>query len=114
MLRLHLTTVVCMAALYTACAEVAAEEIRVVDSRGLVRAVQVVSGAARMVIRLEPKEAGAARGECVATNVDGLAAERRVPVAHSSECIFTDMVAGSWQITVPKDHMWRVQISPSK
>jgi hypothetical protein len=84
----------------------AAEEIRVVDAGGLVRAVKVVRANARIVVTLN----SAATGECVATNVDGLAAERRVPVSPQGECIFSDVGVGSWQVQVPGKVGWRVRI----
>jgi len=86
-----------------------AAELRVVDSGGLLRAVKVVRGKARIVIVLQPagKSAG---GECVATNIDGLAVERRVAVSPQGECSFADMSEGSWQIDLPDNRKWRAQI----
>jgi hypothetical protein len=87
-----------------------ADEIRVVDARGLVRAVKVTKGALRMVVILEPANSAVVKGECVATNVDGLAAEKRVPVSPQSECTFTEVSGGSWQVSVPQGATWRVQL----
>jgi hypothetical protein len=84
----------------------AAEEIRVVDAGGLVRAVKVVRGNTRIVVTLNSPTAG----ECVATNVDGLAVERRVSVSPRGECVFADVAVGSWQVQVPGNVGWRVRI----
>lgn len=83
-----------------------AAEIRVVDAGGLVRAVKVVHENARIVVTLN----SVASGECVATNVDGLAAERRVPVSSRGECVFSNVGVGSWQVQVPGSVGWRVHI----
>lgn len=83
-----------------------AAEIRVVDAGGLVRAVKVVRGNARVVIALNQSVSG----ECVATNVDGLAAEKRVAVSPQGECVFVDVGVGSWQVQVPGSVGWRVRI----
>jgi len=99
-----------LVAIALADSDVVADEIRVVDARGLVRAVKITRGAARMVVTLEPKNDVATTGECVATNVDGLAAEKRVAVSEKYECTFAEVRGGSWQISVPKDYMWRVQL----
>lgn len=97
---------VCLMALWSAAD---AAELRVVDSGGLVRAVRIVRGKARVVIVFQPggKSTG---GECVATNVDGLATERHASVSAQGECTFTEMSEGSWQINVPGDRKWRAQI----
>jgi hypothetical protein len=83
-----------------------AAEIRVVDAGGLVRAVKVVREKARIVVTLNSPAAG----ECVATNVDGLAAERRIAVSPRGECVFADVGVGSWQVQVPGNVGWRVRI----
>ena len=87
-----------------------ADEIRVVDARGLVRAVKISRGAVRVVVTLEGDKGASPRGECVATNVDGLSAENRVQVSAKGECLFSDVTGGSWQIVVPSDFSWRVQL----
>jgi hypothetical protein len=87
-----------------------ADEIRVVDARGLVRAVKISRGAVRIVVTLEGAMAASPRGECVATNVDGLSAEKRVQVSAKGECVFSDVTGGSWQIVVPSGFSWRVQL----
>jgi hypothetical protein len=84
----------------------AAAEIRVVDAGGLVRAVKVVRENARIVVTLNFPTVG----ECVATNVDGLAAERRVAVSPRGECVFPDVGVGSWQVQVPGKVGWHVRI----
>ena len=86
-----------------------AAELKVVDATGLLRAVRVVGGNARIVVTiLQPP--GALHGECVATNVDGLSSEKRVPISPKGECVFMDMAVGSWQITLPVQGKWRAQI----
>lgn len=87
-----------------------AAEVRIVDLRGLVRAVKVTPGAARVVITLEALNGVALKGECVATNVDGLAAEKRAQISPKAECVFSEVSAGSWQISVPQGFLWRVQL----
>lgn len=108
-----LLKVVCISALVSIGAVVfdaSADEIRVVDARGLVRAVKITQGVARMVVTFEPPNGVAAKGECVATNVDGLAAQKRVAISVKSECTFSEVTGGSWQISVPQGYMWRVQL----
>jgi len=91
-----------------------AAELRVVDALGLVRAVKVVRGPARIVISLQSPNGhvGAAviRGECIAVNTDGLAAERKTNVSSRNECIFDQMSEGSWQIRVPEAATWKAQV----
>lgn len=91
-----------------------AAELRVVDAAGLVRALKVVRGPARIVITLQPASGpgstAAVRGECVAVNIDGLAAEKKAQVNSRSECIFEQMSEGSWQIRVPEKVTWRTQV----
>jgi hypothetical protein len=86
-----------------------AAEIRVVDSAGLVRAVRVVQRNSRIVITIQGGS-GSSHGECVATNIDGLSAEKRVLVSPKGECVFNDMPVGSWHVTVPGKESWRAQI----
>lgn len=87
-----------------------ADEIRIVDTRGLVRAVKVVRGSVKMVVTLESLTGLNAKGECLANNVDGLAAEKRVAITSSSECIFNGVGAGSWLVSVPTGFTWRVKL----
>ena len=86
-----------------------AAELRLIDSGGLVRAVKVVRGNARVVVSLS-SPSGSLSGECTAVNVDGLAPEKRVPISAKGECIFLDVPVGSWQIGVPEGAQWRAQI----
>lgn len=88
-----------------------AEEIRIVDERGLVRVVKITRGAVKVLVTLESKsDTVTAHGECRAINVDGLAAEKRVQVSEKGECVFQGVTGGSWQITVPPQFQWRVQL----
>lgn len=91
---------------------VSAQEMRIVDAHGLVRAVRATKGVAvRIVVTLDLLDKPAPKGECVANNVDGLASEKRVPVSASKgECVFTDVAPGSWQIAVPEGFTWRVRM----
>jgi hypothetical protein len=92
-------------------ASASAGELKILDSAGLVRAVKVVKNEAKIVVTLQPGAAsGATRGECVAANIDGLAAEQRVGVSAKGECVFAGLSSGSWQITVPDGIRWKVQI----
>jgi hypothetical protein len=84
-----------------------AAELRIVDSIGLARAVKVVDDASSITLMVEnPKEAGA---ECVLTNVDGLASERREKVSPAGECSFKDIAAGTWQVSFPRSVKWKVK-----
>jgi len=87
-----------------------ADEVRVVDARGLVRAVKISRGSVRVVVTVEAAGKAAPVGECVATNVDGLAAEKRAALTPKGECVFSDVGGGSWQIGVPQGFSWRVQV----
>ena len=91
-----------------------AAELRVVDASGLVRAVKVVRGPARVVITLQnsgdKSAAITVRGECVAVNIDGLAAEKRTQVSAKNQCVFDQMSEGSWQMRVPEAATWRAQV----
>jgi hypothetical protein len=90
--------------------QVVADEVRIVDARGLVRAVRISRGSVRVVVTLESGEKKTVAGECVATNVDGLSAEKRAPISQRSECVFLGIGGGSWQIAVPQGFSWRVQV----
>jgi hypothetical protein len=85
-----------------------AADVKIVDSSGLIRGVRVVRDASRVTISLvEPK---GVRGECVATNVDGIASERREAISPAGECVFNALAAGTWQVTVTGGARWRVRI----
>jgi hypothetical protein len=92
--------------------QVFAQEMRIVDAHGLVRAVRATKGVAgRIVVTLDLLDKPPPKGECVANNVDGLASEKRVSVsAVKGECVFMDVAPGSWQITVPEGFTWRVRL----
>ncbi len=87
-----------------------ADQIRIVDSGGLVRAIKITRSAAKVVVTLQSSQAVAIKGECVATNIDGLAAEKRVAISAKGECAFDAVGGGSWQITVPSGLTWQVRI----
>ena len=85
-----------------------AADLKVVDSTGLIRGVRVVRDSSRVTVSLvDPK---GARGECVATNVDGIASERRESITSNGECVFNGLAAGTWQVTVTGGARWRVRI----
>ncbi len=84
-----------------------AVELRIVDSVGLSRAVKVVDDSSSVILVVEnPKEAGE---ECVLSNVDGLASERRERISPSGECVFKDIAAGTWQVGFPRTVRWKVK-----
>lgn len=85
-----------------------ASDLKIVDSAGLIRAVRVVKDSSLVTVSLVEKTGST--GECVATNVDGIASERKAPFSQKSECIFPALVAGTWQITVTGGARWRVRI----
>ncbi|MEN9846922.1 MAG: hypothetical protein RIS36_2069 [Pseudomonadota bacterium] len=85
-----------------------AADVKIVDSAGLIRGVRVVRDSSRVTVSLtDPK---GARGECVATNVDGIASERRETISSKGECVFNGLPAGTWQVTVAGGARWRVRI----
>lgn len=86
-----------------------ASDLRVVDSAGLIRAVRVVKDSA--VVKVSLVDAKSGQGECVATNVDGIASERREKISPQGECTFAALAAGTWQITVSGGARWRVKIN---
>ncbi len=86
-----------------------ADELRILDSTGLVRAVRVVRGAAAVTVKVEGAQPPA--GECVAANLDGLATEKRQPISTTGVCLFTELASGTWQIDLPRKLRWRVTIS---
>lgn len=91
-----------------------AGEIRILDAAGLVRAVKVVRGGARVVVTVKsltaPDTPKALQGECNAVNVDGIATEKHTSISNKGECVFSDLTEGAWQIRVPEKLAWRVQI----
>ncbi len=87
-----------------------AAELRVVDSAGLVRAVKVVRDTAKVVVTLRADTPAEFRGECSATNMDGLAAEQKAAVSAKGECVFSNLSSGTWQIAVPQGKGWKAQI----
>ncbi|MEY4668165.1 MAG: hypothetical protein RL518_864 [Pseudomonadota bacterium] len=85
-----------------------AADIKIVDSTGLIRAVRVVRDSSRVTVSVvDPK---GVRGECVATNIDGIASERRENLSAKGECLFNGLAAGTWQVTVTGGAHWRVRI----
>jgi hypothetical protein len=85
-----------------------AADLKIVDSAGLIRGVRVVRDSSRVTVSLvDPK---GSRGECVASNVDGIASERREQISAKGECVFNGLVAGTWQVTVTGGARWRVRI----
>lgn len=101
--------VACVVSAFAFGSAAVAAELRLIDASGLVRAIKVVKSNARVVIKIS-SSTGAISGECVATNVDGLASERRAPISADGECEFKDMTGGSWQITTPAASKWRAVV----
>ena len=85
-----------------------AADVKIVDAAGLIRGVRVVRDSSRVTVSLV--DAAGARGECVATNLDGIASERREAVSPKGECVFKGLAAGTWQITVTGGVRWRAHI----
>lgn len=84
-------------------------QLRILDTTGLVRVARIVRESGEVRVKLAP-QGDPKSGECVVTNLDGLAAERRAPVSTAGECVFSGLQAGSWQLRVPNDARWRAQI----
>ena len=89
---------------------VKADQIRIVDSGGLVRAIKITRSVAKVVVTLKSPLPLTVKGECIATNVDGLAAEKRVAISAKGECVFDEVSGGSWQITASDGVNWQVRI----
>jgi hypothetical protein len=88
--------------------QVSGSQLRILDSAGLMRATRVVRESGNVRVTLQG--GAAVKGECVAANLDGLAAERKVPISTGGECSFEKLTAGSWQLRIPSDARWRAQI----
>lgn len=88
---------------------VEAADIKIIDASGLIRAVRVVKDTS--IVRVSVIEPPGARGECVASNVDGIASERREPLSAEGECVFKSLAAGTWQVSVSGGARWRVRIN---
>ncbi len=88
---------------------VLADEVRVVDRAGLVRAVRSVKGEGTIVIQLSP-EAARTTPECVLLNIDGTTTERRAPVDSQGKCVVRQAAATTWQVDVPSTGRYKVQI----
>lgn len=85
-----------------------AADLKIVDSAGLIRGVRVVRDSSRVIVSLVDSKG--VRGECVATNVDGIASERREKLSPKGDCEFHALAAGTWQVTVTGGARWRVRI----
>ena len=86
-----------------------AAELRVVDTSGLIRAVRVVRDVTTVTVIVE--EPKGAKGDCVLTNVDGIASERREVISTNGACVFQGVAAGTWQAKVSAAVKWRVKIN---
>lgn len=98
-----------VAGLSSSASSVMADELRVVDRTGLVRAVRSVKGEATITIQLSPEAARTAK-ECVLINVDGLTTERRVAVDSQGRCVVRQAAATTWQVDTPAQGRYQVQI----
>jgi hypothetical protein len=90
-----------------------ANELKVVNAMGLIRAVKVIRAPVSLRIQIQdlPVDTSSKSGEmisCVAVNTDGLASERIVQADKNRNCIFRNMTAGTWQIQVQGAKEWRV------
>jgi hypothetical protein len=86
-----------------------ADELRVVDRAGLVRAVRSIKGEGTIVVQLSP-EAARTTPECVLLNIDGTTTERRAPVDSQGRCVVRQAAATTWQVDVPSTGRYKVQI----
>lgn len=87
--------------------QVGGSQLRILDVTGLMRATRVVAQSATVKVAFEGSPS---IQECAVVNLDGLAAERRVPVSAQGECVFQDVPPGSWQLKIPAELRWRAQI----
>jgi hypothetical protein len=85
-----------------------AADLKIVDSAGLIRGVRVVRESSRVTVSVVDSKG--ARGECVASNIDGIASERRESISPEGVCIFNALAVGTWQLTVTGGVRWRVRI----
>ena len=112
--RLRVWLALCLAGslLFICLPRCKAEEVRVLDPAGMVRAVKIVKKSVSIVVTVDSEgdKRSIPKGECAAVNVDGLASERRVPIFANGACVFTDVAEGTWQVRVPGDLSWRVRI----
>jgi hypothetical protein len=83
-------------------------DLRIVDAKGLIRAVRVVKDKSKVTVSVIDQVL--VGGECVALNVDGIASERREKLSSSGDCVFEGLVAGTWQVSVTSSSRWRVKI----
>jgi hypothetical protein len=107
--RNHVVLAVVVAAWSSCSSHVMADELRVVDRSGLVRAVRSVKGEGTIVIQLSP-EAARITADCVLLNVDGTTTERRAPVDSQGRCVVRQAAATTWQIDTPSSGRYQVQI----
>lgn len=90
-----------------------ADELKVVNSMGLIRAVKIIRAPVTLRIQVrnssgdELSNAGQ-RLLCSAVNTDGLASERSVEADRNRACIFKNISAGTWQIQVQGAKEWSV------
>jgi hypothetical protein len=87
--------------------QIGGSQLRILDVTGLMRATRVVAQSATVKVAFEGSPS---IQECAVVNLDGLAAERRVPVSAQGECVFQDVPPGSWQLKIPAELRWRAQI----
>ena len=81
-----------------------AEEIKIVDDKGLTRAIKVAKEAKRVVLSTSEGVT-----ECRATNVDGVVGDK-VEKAQSGSCVFSSLHTGTWQIQVKPPGRWKAKI----
>lgn len=86
-----------------------AAELRIVDTSGLIRAVRVVRDVTTVTVLVEDPKG--VKGECVLTNVDGIASERHEAISVTGTCVFQGVAAGTWQAKVAGAAKWRVKIN---
>ncbi len=91
----------------------AADELRIIDTSGLVRGVSVVRSTG--TVSLTYTVTGRGGVTCTVKNVDGLSNDRSVVGSSTGEgqgqCSFQGLTSGTWQVTVEGAARWQVRIS---
>jgi hypothetical protein len=86
-----------------------AAELKVVDATGLVRSAKVVQDDGDVEVALgEESQSGTV---CTLKNVDGLAPDKSVTATSSHTCVFSEVPAGTWQLSTSKSSKWQVRIT---
>lgn len=93
-----------------------AEELRIVDSNGLTRALKVLRGKCRVVVSLVQNGAKEMHSDpgsitCTASNVDGIVGDVTIIADSEGTCLFDSLKSGAWRIsTAPAALGWSASI----